>query len=152
MQSASESLWRINQDYGQRLTRAQHYLDLLASQVEERIAPDTAVLRVIVYVRDRLAQLRDEHRVWRYTYFYETPDSKRIVQSNDAIRRAYTSFSTMSARHDIDVHQIVTVFYETPRPDSHLTDTANGDLWHLAGEALRDLMNFNTDGARHDHH
>lgn len=152
MHSASESLWRINQDYGQRLMRAQHYLDLLAHQIEDRIDPDAAVLRVIVYIRDRLTQLRDEHRVWRYNYFYETPDSKRIVQSNDAIRRAYTSFKAMSARHDIDVHQIAAVFYETPRPDTYLTDTANGDLWHLASEALRDLLNFNTGNARHDHH
>jgi hypothetical protein len=146
MFASSEFLWRVNQEYVNRLARARNYLDLLEQLMVERGTDDMRrrFLPTLRFTRLNLESLSEEHRDWCYTYFYESPESKRMVHAPSAVRRALSNFRLMRERQAAPFHDAAALLYELPRPAPHVTRVPNGDLWEMLQRALRDLVRFNS--------
>jgi hypothetical protein len=146
MFASAEFLWRVNQEYVNRLARARNYLDLLEQLMVERGSPEMQrrLLPTLQSTRAHLDSLSEEHRGWCYTYFYESPESKRIVHSPSAVRRALSNFRQMRERQEASFHDVAALLYDLPRPAAYVTRVPNGDLWEMMLRALRDLVRFNS--------
>jgi hypothetical protein len=143
MLTTVEFLWRLNQQYVNRLTRARSYLDLLEQMLVGRGAEDTEVFLTLQTMRAQLDNLGEEQRGWCYTYFYESPETKRVVHTRRAIRLALANFEQMRERHSLDLSDLVAQLARLPRPAASMTHVPNGDLWDRLLLALADLTNFN---------
>lgn len=139
---SAETLWRLNQEYGNRLAKARTYFELLEKLIIERSGDDGNLLGILHYIGGHLNDLKEEHRRWRYTYFYEDPDSKRMVHSEAAIRRAVSAFARMRTRHENDLTELSATLNSVPRPHPAVTLVPNGDLWEMTHYALYDLLDF----------
>lgn len=142
---SAETLWRLNQEYGNRLAKARTYYELLDQLVTERggIADDERLMAVLQYMGAHLNGLKEEYRGWRYTYFYETADTKRMVQSESAIRRAISAFARMRTRHEQYLTELFGALDTIRRPDPLITTVPpNGDLWDMTRYALYELLDF----------
>lgn len=145
MFASAEFLWRVNQEYVNRLTRARNYLDLLEQLLVERGSPEVQrrLLPTLQYTAVHLDSVSDEHRDWCYTYFYESPDSKRIVHSPSAVRRALSNFQQMRERQEQAFRDAADQLRRLPRPAPYITRVPNGDLWEMMQHSLRDLVREN---------
>ncbi|MBL8132721.1 MAG: hypothetical protein JNL42_12750 [Anaerolineae bacterium] len=142
-----EMLWWLSQEYGQRLARANRYLELLERLLTERIPPQSSdsLLHSLAESRGFLETLHDEYRDWRYSYFYQTPDTRRMVSAEADVQRAVERFRRMRARH---LEMLITFggyFEDLPRPEGMITHVPNGDLWEMVREALAALIDFDRD-------
>lgn len=143
MNPSAEMLWRLNREYVNRLGRACSYFDLLAQLVLERDADENApVQALLLETHERLTRLADDHRAWCYGYFYESAETKRMVQSAADVSRALTSFADMHYWHRRDFSALVALFEAHPRPRADFTRVTQGDLWELMRRALHDLLDF----------
>jgi hypothetical protein len=146
MSASAEFLWRLNQEYVNRLTKARNYLDLLGQLVLERGGQtEQQLLSTLEFTQTQFDQLSDEHRGWRHAYFYESTDSKRVVQKPRAVQTALAQFGEMHDRHRAYLDQVLVLFYRLPRPDTCITSVPNGDLWELMQLALGELVDFSND-------
>ncbi len=145
MLASAETLWRSNQEYVNRLLRARNYLDLLEQLVIERgsAREQDELLPALQYTGAHLNSLSEEHRGWCYAYFYDSPDTKRIVQTPGALRRAVSSFGHMYERHHAYFYDLEALLDDLPRPPVQVTRVPNGDLWEMVQIALHDLVDFN---------
>lgn len=140
---SAESLWRLNQEYGKRLSKARTYFELLEQLVLERGENDEILLAALQFMRAHLNGLKEEYRGWRYTYFYETADNRRMVQTEGAIRRAVSAFARMRTRHERYLNDLFDALDAIPRPHPEITNVPpNGDLWEMTRFALYDLLDF----------
>ena len=140
---SADTLWRLNQEYSNRLAKAHTYFALLEQLVEERAGGDERLDAALQYTLAHLDALKEEHRGWRYTYFYEHPDSKRMVQTDQAIERALTAFARMHTRHESYLTDLFQALETIPRPHPSMTTVApNGDLWDKTRIALFQLLDF----------
>jgi hypothetical protein len=140
---SADTLWRLNQEYGNRLSKARTYLELLEQLVSERGGGDEDLYAALQYIRAHLNGLKEEYRGWRYTYFYETADTKRMVQSESAIRRAISAFARMRTRHEQYLNELFGALDTIQRPHPEITTVPpNGDLWEMLRFALFDLLDF----------
>lgn len=141
---SADTLWRLNHEYSNRLAKAHTYFALLEQLVDERDGQDEQLGAALHYTLAHLDALKGEHRDWRYAYFYEHPDSKRMVQTDAAIQQALGAFVRMRSQHErylIDLYQALETI---PRPHPGLTTVpANGDLWDKTRLALYQLLDFN---------
>jgi hypothetical protein len=136
-------LWKANNEYRQRLSRAENYLDLLDQLVVSRDGDRAEeILAVVRQAREQLAALDEDHRHWRYRYYYESPESKRMVQTEEAVHRALANFSRMHARHEPALNDVYIVLYNLSRPEPDLTRVSSGDLWAMTEYALYELAVF----------
>ncbi len=142
MLASAESLWRLNQEYVNRLVKARNYLDLLEQLVRDADPTPQPFVEAIQLTSAHLNRLSEEHRGWCYTYFYESPETKRVVNTSRAVRRALTSFEDMRLRHHSDIDDLAALLRDLPRPTSRMTHVPNGDLWEMVQSALYDLINF----------
>ncbi|MEP7291386.1 MAG: hypothetical protein ABI835_06360 [Chloroflexota bacterium] len=144
MPPSAELLWRLNREYVNRLVKARNYLGLLEHVVLTRSAEETRtrLLPTLQITRDRLNQLSEAHRGWCYAYFYESAESKRMVQNAQAVRRALNSFGHMRAQNGGSFDDLAATLYELPRPAPAVTRLPNGDLWEMVQVALYDLINL----------
>ena len=145
MHPSAEFLWRLNQEYVSRLVKARNYLGLLEDMIVQRGEPDmqTQLLPLLQVARARLNQLSEAHRGWCYTYFYESPESKRMVQSSQAVTRALSSFDHLREQQSRSFDHLAQRLYDLPHPAPMLTRLPNGDLWEMARHALHDLVDLN---------
>lgn len=141
MDTRSDVLWRINNEYRKRLTQAQTFLDLLEQMMLSH-GSDSYTLEALHYARDQVSALTNEHRDWRYSYYYDSPQSKRMVQDDRAINQALSRFSRMRSAHQALLSDLYNLFGEMPRPDPALTRVPNGDLWSMTHYAIYDLLEF----------
>jgi rubrerythrin len=143
MSSGADVLWRVNSEYWKRLAQAQTYLDLLeqliAAHNGERY---TTTLETLRYVRDQLKTIMAEHRDWRYRFFYESAETKRMVQGDREVNQALSRFARMRSQHESRLTDLSTVMGGTNRPDPKYTRVPNGDLWVMTQYALSDLLGF----------
>ena len=139
MLAQADLLWRINNEYRKRLTQAQTFLDLL-EQIMLSHSGDEETAAAVRYGREALVELMEEHRVWRYRYYYESPESKRMVQDERAVNQALARFSRMYTQHESRLYNLYNILSESPRPDPVLTRVPTGDLWEMTGYALNDLI------------
>ena len=146
MRSSAEILWRLNREYVTRLAKARTYLDLLENRVVQRGAGETQaqLLPTLQVARTRLNQLSEAHRGWCYTYFYESPETKRMVQSSQAVDRALSSFDNMRAQQSSSFDDLAERLYALPRPAPMITRIPSGDLWEMTQLALHDLVDLDT--------
>lgn len=143
MGMSADILWWLNQEYINRLARAHTYLDLLERLLVERSDVDQEELRpVLGAVRTQLDSLKEAHRSWRYSYFYESADTKRMVQTSPAVRRAFAALASMHADHERDLNDLYNALDALPRPENHVTRVPQGDLWDMTQVALQDLLDF----------
>ena len=141
MTTASDLLWRVNNEYQKRLKQTRTYLGLL-EQLMLMQHENGTTLAVLRGALDKVDALLEEHRTWRHDYYYESPDTKRMVQSHGAINQALANFSRMRSRHEHELQQLNMLLIRLQRPDPALTRVPNGDLWSMAEFAVRDLSSF----------
>lgn len=143
MSTLADVLWRLNNEYRKRLAMAQTYLDLLEQLVlmqnAERQAHTVAAVR---YARECVEAMTEAHRQWRQRYYYESNDSKRMVQADRAINQALARFSQMRTQQEHYLHELYTTLNNIPRPDPKITRVPNGDLWLLTQSAINNLIGF----------
>jgi len=156
MIDSAETLWQLNSEYTQRIGRARAALGLVDRLLSERVgylliddAPDSADKRaadqlfaVLQYCHQRLEHITGEHRDWRYKYLYESPDNKRIVQEEGAIRQAIIRFSKMRTAHERALKELSFLIDAVPRPTTEVTRVSLGDLWEMLRAAIHDLIGF----------
>ena len=142
MFSSVEFLWRLNREYVNRVVKARNYLGLLEYLILKRGAAETQaqVLMTLQFARAHLTQLTDEHRGWCYAYFYESAETKRMVQTPEAVHDALVSFRRMREQHQDYLHELHGKIVALPRPESNVTHVPNGDLWEMVRAALHDLI------------
>ncbi len=139
---SADTLWRLNQEYGNRLSKARTYLDLLEQLVVERGSNEEILLAALQFTRAHLNGLKEEYRGWRYTYFYEAADTKRMVQTQSAVRRAISAFARMRTRHENYLNELFDALDTIPRPLAEMTTVPTGDLWEMLRFSLYDLLDF----------
>jgi hypothetical protein len=144
MTAGSDVLWRINQDYTQRLTLTRHLLSLLLRLVNER-GDDPALSAWMPVLSDAdavLTQLAEHHRDWRYGYFYDAAGSRRIVQSPAEVETALEALEHLRASYQPWLDALSVILEDHPRPEPPYTSVAQGDLWTLFARAAADLRDF----------
>jgi len=147
MSPPTEILWWLSHEYGQHLAKASSYIELLEQLLGERLVADDAapLLHGLQEARHYLDALREEFRGWRYAFLYETPDSKRMVQTARAVQRALGSFQRMRTRHLEFLTALSAYFAAMTRPDMTVTEVPTGDMWALLIESLAALVDFDHD-------
>ncbi|MDX2162973.1 MAG: hypothetical protein SF162_16780 [bacterium] len=158
MIQTADMLWQLNNEYTQRLSRARAALELVGRLLEERVggllddsAPESADKRaadqlfaVLGYCHERMAAMNTELREWRYRYYYENAEQKRVVQDETAIRQAITRFSKMRTHHERALKELSMLIDAVPRPNTDVTSVPLGDLWETLRAALQDLLAFSS--------
>jgi hypothetical protein len=144
MIASSERLWWLNNAYRKHLTEAEKCLGLLETLLTTRSPGDenTVLLHTLQTLRQQLMRLTEDHRVWRYTYYYQSPFHKRMVASERDVYRALLHFERMRLRHERALVDLVGVLHTLPQPAPALTNVVSGDLWHHATEAVEALRGF----------
>ncbi len=143
MSPSAEFLWQLNHNYVTRLARAHSNFDLLERLLlQRRVSLREPLLSVLQLTHARLAFLSEEHRGWCYDYFYESSESKRMVQTGSAVRRALANFGSMCERQNASLNEVIALLAGSPRPDPAATRVTGGDLWELMQVALVELVDF----------
>lgn len=143
MATPADLLWRVNNEYRKRLTQAHTYLELLEQLVlAEGDGVQQHTLAALRFAREQVVLLTEEHRHWRYTYYYDSPESKRMVQNSREVNQALARFSKMRVHHGMRLDETIAALHQSPRPAPELTHLPNGDLWVLAQAALYELSGF----------
>ncbi len=141
--ASADLLWNLNNEYRHRLSKARKYLDLLEQLLLARHGDtETLVLETLRYAQAQVSALGEEHRGWRYAYFYETAEQKRMVQSERDIMRALAHFNRMSSRHRQMLYEIQYALAAVQRPNRGFTLVPGGDLWEMMQYALNDMADF----------
>ncbi|MBZ0303539.1 MAG: hypothetical protein K8J31_27620 [Anaerolineae bacterium] len=138
---SADLLWRINNEYQKRLKQTQTYLGLL-EQLTLVQGGDGSTLAALRMALEQIEVLYQEHREWRYRYYYESADTHRMVQSHGAVQEALAHFSRMRSRHEYQLARLQSTLLHIPRPDPLLTRVPIGDLWVMSEFAITDLSRF----------
>ncbi len=146
MSPSAELLWQLNRNYVTRLARAHSNFDLLERLLlQRRVSLREPLLSILQLTHAQLAFLSEEHHGWCYTYFYESAESKRMVQTGSAVRHALVNFGLMCERHNASLNNVIAQLAASPRPDPAATRVAGGDLWELMQVALVELVTFSNE-------
>ncbi len=144
MDTYADVLWRLNNEYRKRLAQAQTYLELLGNLIAVNCGEKAAeTLDKLSHAQTQVRALVDEHRDWRYSFYYESPETKRMVHDDRAIHQALARFSRMRSRHEQRLFDLYNLLFQVPRPDPRVTRVPTGDLWSMTEFALNDLIVFN---------
>ena len=139
----TDVLWRLNNEYRKRLSQAQTYLDLLEQllmvQDDDR---SFETIEALQQARHELVILTEEHRNWRHHFYYDSLETRRMVQENRAVNKALARFSRMRSQHERRLYELYNLLAQLPRPDARMTRVPNGDLWVMTQYALNDLIIF----------
>lgn len=143
MPNPADVLWRVNNEYRKRLSQVVTYLNLLEQLVlmqqgEEQLR----TLAALRFVLEEMQALEEEHRTWRYKYYYESPETKRMVQAPVAIQQALARFNRMRAQHERRLNDIQALLVHVQRPDPKITQVPTGDLWIMTEYAIHNLSGF----------
>lgn len=143
MRAAAHVLWRINNEYRKRLSQAQTLLNLLEQVLlMQRDSRQEHTLAALAYLREQVDIITEEHRRWRHHYYYESLDTKRMVQDTAAVDQALLRFNRMRAHQERRLQDMYVLMDGLPRPESNLTSIPNGDLWTMTQYAIEDLVTF----------
>lgn len=143
MPNPADLLWRVNSEYQKRLTQVVTYLHLLEQMVLMQDGDDQLrTLAALQYALEQVESLAQEHRAWRYKYYYESADSKRMVQTPGAVHQALARFSRMRTQHEQQLNNLHALLDRVQRPDPRITRVPTGDLWVMAEFAINDLRGF----------
>ena len=125
------------------LQQAETYLRLLEQLVLMQNSSDQApTLKTLRHALEQIEAVQEEHRRWRYQYYYESLDTRRMVQSRLAINNALAHFNRMRTNHGLQLSRLRSLLHHLQRPDPALTSVAVGDLWVMTEFALSNLTGF----------
>jgi hypothetical protein len=141
MTTTADTLWRLNNEYNKRLQQAQRYLSLL-EQLMLLQAENHQALADLRRAADQVETLMAEHRAWRHQFYYESLDTRRMVQGGHAVNHALAQFARMRHRHHRILQELNALLYQMQRPDPTLTRVPTGDLWAMTHYAIQDLSGF----------
>lgn len=139
--SNAQLLWRINNEYRRRLSQAQTYLGLL-ERLLTPIPQYGECLDTVRYTQTEIATLDDSHRDWRYAHLYENFQTKRVVQSEEAILHALETFGRMFEANKPRLAQLNRLLQSTDAPAPHVTGVPSGNLWAFMLKAVDSLARF----------
>lgn len=139
--SNTQLLWRINNEYRRRLSQAQTYLGLL-ERLLMPIPQYGECLDTVRYTQTEIITLDDSYRDWRYAYLYENIQTKRIVQSEEAILNALETFGRMFEANKPRLAQLNRLLQSTDPPAPHVTGVPSGNLWAFMLKAVDSLARF----------
>jgi hypothetical protein len=140
---SAHSLWRLNHEYGQRLSRARNYVALLERLVVARsVEEQPQLMAALGYIRQQLDTIHDQYREWRYAYFYASSERKRMVQDEHGMAQAMSQFARMYTNHERDLRGLCAALTDYPPPERYITMLAHGDLWQMMISSLEDMLNF----------
>lgn len=143
MDAQADLLWRINNEYRKRLSQAHTLIDLLEQMLRNSDSQNQEqVLDTLNYVRGEVDTLIEQHRDWRYRYYYESPETKRMVQNERAVLQALARFNRLRVQQEAHLTDLYTILYDVPRPDPSMTRVPKGDLWVMTQYAIYDLLGF----------
>jgi len=143
MPNPADLLWRVNNEYQKRLTQVVTYLNLLEQLVLMQDGDEQLrTLAALQYAVEQVELLAQEHRSWRYKYYYESVDTKRMVQAPGAVQHALARFSRMRMQHENQLNNLRALLDHVQRPDPRVTRVPTGDLWVMTEFALNDLRGF----------
>lgn len=143
MPAAADLLWRLNNEYRRRISQASTCLNLLEQLVMLQEADDQLrTLAALRYAADQIELMEEEARRWRHRYYYETLETRRMVQADDAVHHALDRFSRMRADHERRMDDLIRLFDHVQRPSPDITAVPTGDLWVMTTYALDDLRGF----------
>lgn len=143
MNAPADVLWRANNEYRRRLAQVATYLNLLEQLVLQDSLGQAHTLAALRHALEEVEAMIAEHRDWRYRYYYESANTRRMVQDTDAVHQALARFSRMRARHDRRLARLRALLDQLPPPHPQVTQVATGsDLWAMAQFALNDLGRF----------
>lgn len=140
--TASDLLWRVNNEYRKRLTQAQTLLALLEQFMAANTLDAAGAAGTLHALHQQLDLIAEEHRSWRYHFYYASAETKRMVQDERQINQALARFNRMRGDHERRLLALYEQLYETPRPDPASTRIPTGDLWTMTQFALYDLVGF----------
>ncbi len=144
MYTPTDMLWRVNNEYRKRLAQAQTFLDLLEQMILTNSGEtQNYMLELLQYAREEVAGIAEEHRIWRHRFYYDSLESRRMVQNDRAVNQALARFNRMRSQHESRLADLHSLLHETPRPDPVFTRVPNGDLWTMTQFAIGDLIDFN---------
>jgi hypothetical protein len=140
--SASDLLWQLNGEYRKRLTLAYNTLALLEGHLRQLNA-DSSACETLRWAAEQINTAEQEHRQWRHTYYYESPESKRMVQDERGVAQALSIFHRLRQRHTEQFGQVSDALGTLDRPPPPQTLSSSGeDLWARAEQAFGDLQRF----------
>ncbi len=142
MNAPTDVLWRVNNEYRKRLSQAQTFLDLLEQMILATDDRQPRTLETLRYAREQVNSLIEEHRRWRNRFYYDSKETKRMVQADRDVNQALARFSRMRTQHESRLFDIYSLLHEIPAPDPLLTRVPNGDLWSMTQYAIHDLVGF----------
>ncbi len=143
MDAQADLLWRINNEYRKRLSQARTLVDLLEQMLRNGDSEQQMhVITALDYVRGQVDALTEELREWRYRFYYDSPDSKRMVQSEREVNQALARFNRLRTQQEAHLTDLYNLLYEIPRPDPAMTRVPKGDLWMMTLYAIYDLLSF----------
>lgn len=143
MNAPADALWRANNEYRRRLAQATTCLNLLEQLVLQDSLCPAHTLATLRHALEEIEAMTAEHRDWRRRYYYQSADTRRMVQDTDAVYQALARFSRMRARHDRRLASLRALLDQLPPPRPQVTQVAAGsDLWAMTQSALSDLGRF----------
>jgi hypothetical protein len=143
MSTPVDLLWRVNNEYHKRLSQVMTYLNLLEQLVLMQDGENQLrTLAALRYALEQVEILAEEHRVWRYKYYYDSVETRRIVQSPTAVNQALARFSRMRTQHERHLNDMRALLDHVQRPDPQITRVPTGDLWVMTEFAINDLSGF----------
>lgn len=142
MTADAELLWHINNEYRAYFSQTERYASLLGELLRQYETSLDSQVEVLAHIQQQVKMLSDELRSWRYTYFYESAQTKRMVQTTDAVRMALHHFGKLRDQHAVRLTMLSAQLGSVPRPNPGITRVANDDLWLLLHTALDDLRMF----------
>ena len=143
MSTLADILWYVNNEYRKHLSQVHNYLTLLEQMLHaEATAPHEGHDAAVQYLREQVERLMSDHQAWRYHYYYESNEQKRMVQSEPKIQAALTHFNRMRHHHEFSLRDLDNVLHATPRPDERMTSVPGGDLWQMVEDAFSNLFEF----------
>jgi hypothetical protein len=141
MAAAADLLWHSNNEYQKRLKHARMYLGLLEELILNQQG-DGSTLAALRRAGDYIETLLEDHRAWRHRYYYQSLDTRRMVQAQGAIHQALNHFRQMRSRHERELSNLIGLLVRVQRPDPAMTRVPTGDLWVMAEFAVADLTRF----------
>jgi galactokinase len=144
MPNPVDLLWMVNNEYRKRLAQAETYLSLLEQLLPLHTgAAQAEIQEVLRYAREEILALTEDHRNWRRMYYYESDETKKVVQSERAVNRALDRFGKMRDEHERRLSELYHLLTQIPRPNPDLTAVpTGGDLWVMTQYAIHSLAGF----------
>lgn len=140
--SPRAALWRANQAFTQKLALTRNRLALLLQTADMRGGLPARSRALLSALQTTLDRCYADHSGWRYSVFYEDPQTQRAVQTDEAAISAGQAFARTLRPHLQTCARLAENLLQAPRPALDASSAAGEDLWNLLLDALTALCEF----------